>query len=722
MLVFLNPLFLWALAALSIPLVLHLFQRRRTVVTPFPTLRFLKLAQKRSSSRIRFENLILWLLRSLLLALLALAFAMPVIRRTAAADWLARNRRDVVIVVDTSYSMAYTTDRGSAVETARAAATALVEGLGPSDRACVYLAGETPQPLIERPTTEHATVLQAIRSIDWRPEGSSIDAAVALALVTLDQEADGRRDREIFVLTDGQALPWQGFRSAPDATDAGGDARRVIARAHRDAIPLIALFAGAERPENTWPATLTITPPLLLAGQTARLAVTLGRTGPARQISLTLATAETERLNRGVLAEADGETAVELVLPGLEPGVWHGEIRTTVDALPCDDTLGFLLRVRERLPVLVAGPDAATRFLRVALAPGGEAETVQTIAPDALTTADLTAYEAVFLADALPLSGQAILRLEAYVRSGGVLAIFAGDHAPPPAYGDLPFLPAPVREQMAVPVDQAARPIGRASRDDEIFRNFRFPRGVVPSLALKRILAFDPPAEGGSVVLTAGADQPFLLVRPLGRGLVFQFAVSADRDWSTLPLTAFFVPVVHQIIRHGAGATQPPPYANLQTELAAEATIPGLSGDDRLLAPSGHEVPLRGGGPLEWIIEPLTEPGLYTRQRPGGTPEPALVANLDRAESRLDPVAPEALADWTGFRTCRVVRSPEALLDAVDELHKGRLLIEPLLWIILVLALAEWGFANHTLRRESRLSDTLAIDSAGKVSGTSRTS
>ena len=89
MLVFLNPLFLWALAAAAIPLALHLFQRRRTVLTPFPTLRFLKIAQKRSSSRVRFENLILWLLRTLLLLALACAFAMPVIRKTAAADWLA---------------------------------------------------------------------------------------------------------------------------------------------------------------------------------------------------------------------------------------------------------------------------------------------------------------------------------------------------------------------------------------------------------------------------------------------------------------------------------------------------------------------------------------------------------------------------------------------------------------------------------------------------------
>jgi hypothetical protein len=724
MLVFLNPLFLWALAALSIPLVLHLFQRRRTVLTPFPTLRFLKLAQKRSSSRIRFENLILWLLRSLLLAALALAFAMPVIRKTAAADWLARSRRDVVIIIDTSYSMAYETERGNVLEAAKEAAAGLIDGLAPGDRVCVYLAADTPQPLIERPTTEHAAVLQAVRAVEWRPGSSSIDAAVALALHTLDQERDKSRDREIHVLTDGQALPWQGFRTASDdAAGAAGatgaaDGRGVIAREHRDSIPLFALLGGAERPENTWPVSLAITPPLLLAGQDARINVRLGRTGPARQVSVSLFAGETERLNRGVLAEADAETAAELVLSGLEPGLWTGEIRTPVDALPCDDAFGFLIRIRDRLPVLVAGPAESAKFLCVALAPGGGEDAVRAVAPDELATIDLAAYEAVFLADALPLSGQAILRIEEYVRAGGVLALFAGDGAMPQAYADLPFLPAPVRGTAAIPVSEAARPIGRVSRDDAVFRNFRFPRGVVPTLALKRVLLFDPPAKEGSVVLTAGDDQPFLLARPVGRGLVFQFAVSAGRDWSTLPLTAFFVPVVHQIIRHGAGATQHPPFVFLQAELGADDTLPDLRADDRLLAPSGQEVSVRDAGNLSRVIEPLAEPGIYTRSRAGSDPEPVLVANFARAESRLDTATPDELAEWTGFKTFHAARTPEALLAAIDDLHNGRVLAEPLLWFILLLALTEWWYANRTLRKGSKLTDTLTIDPAGKVSGT----
>ena len=67
MLQFLNPVFLIAAGAAVIPLVLHLIQRSRTIRVPFSTIRFLKLAQRRSSRRIRLENFLLWLLRTLLM-------------------------------------------------------------------------------------------------------------------------------------------------------------------------------------------------------------------------------------------------------------------------------------------------------------------------------------------------------------------------------------------------------------------------------------------------------------------------------------------------------------------------------------------------------------------------------------------------------------------------------------------------------------------------------
>ena len=158
-----------------------------------------------------------------------------------------------------------------------------------------------------------------------------------------------------------------------------------------------------------------------------------------------------------------------------------------------------------------------------------------------------------------------------------------------------------------------------------------------------------------------------------------------------------------------------------QNRSGVDEYLPDFRADDRLYAPSGQEIPVRDAGNLVRVVEPLAEPGLYTRRRAGGEPVPALFANPARDESRLDPVTPEELEAWTGFKTLRVERSPEALLAAAAEQHHGRELTELLLWLILPLALAEWWFANRTLRQGTRLTESLAIDPAGKVTGTATT-
>mgnify|MGYP001050245299 CR=1 FL=1 len=70
---FLNPLFLALLAAAAIPLVIHLFSRRKVREVRFSTLRFLALSDRRSMRRINLRRLILLALRMAAIALIALA-------------------------------------------------------------------------------------------------------------------------------------------------------------------------------------------------------------------------------------------------------------------------------------------------------------------------------------------------------------------------------------------------------------------------------------------------------------------------------------------------------------------------------------------------------------------------------------------------------------------------------------------------------------------------
>jgi len=717
MLVFANPMFLWALTAAAIPLMLHMFQRRRTVVTPFPTLRFLKAAQKRSSSRVRFENFLLWLLRTLLLLALGFAFALPVLRTTTTGgSWLSRTRRDVAIVLDASYSMDYELDRGKVFEVCKDAAVSVIEGLLSGDRVCVYAAADTPIPVIEKPTTEHATVVQAIRALTCQPGSSKLDETVAVALHALEQQ-DGRREREVYILTDGQALPWQGFRDAAKKEEQTGGDKVKISREQRDKVSYFALLAGAQQPDNACPVDVKVSPSLMLAGQTARLNVRVGRTGSAKQITVAVDIEGQERGRRSVAAEADSEASVEFAVGGLEPGVHVAKVTTPQDALPEDNEFQFLLRVRKQLPVLLAGPKEATRYLKAALAPGATDDSVKQIDAAELDSTDLRDYQAVFLCDAFPLTGQSTIRIEDYAKTGGVVVIFPGDRADVPAYGDMKILPAPPTGTEDIPAEVAARPLKRIpnQKDQVVNFNLSLPPGSVPNVALKRILKFGDLQENAAVLITAGDGVPFMTGRAVGRGRVFMFGTSANRDWSSFPLTAFFLPVVHQLIRQGAGASVQPPHLVLGSNIPVNDAIPNYREDDVIAMPSGAQLSIKDGGNRTFFIENLSEPGICTRAKGGGQPEPVLAVNTDRFESHLTPVAVDELKEWTGFKKFLTAKDPEEMTRLINEYRNGRSLAEVFLWIALLLALLEWWFANRALRTQTGATEKMTVDLSGKV-------
>jgi len=103
---FLSPLFLWALAALSIPVIIHLFNFRRTRRVLFSNNRFLRQVQEVSTAKRKLRHYLILASRMLFLAFLVLAFAQPVI---PAREQL-QTGRNVLIYIDNSQSMSAETD------------------------------------------------------------------------------------------------------------------------------------------------------------------------------------------------------------------------------------------------------------------------------------------------------------------------------------------------------------------------------------------------------------------------------------------------------------------------------------------------------------------------------------------------------------------------------------------------------------------------------------
>ena len=80
---FLNPLFLFGLAAAAIPVLIHLFTRRKPREVRFPSLEFLAEVNQSEIRRLRLKQWLLLLLRTLAVAFLALAMARPSLRGSA---------------------------------------------------------------------------------------------------------------------------------------------------------------------------------------------------------------------------------------------------------------------------------------------------------------------------------------------------------------------------------------------------------------------------------------------------------------------------------------------------------------------------------------------------------------------------------------------------------------------------------------------------------------
>jgi len=709
MFTFLTPLFLWAAVAAMIPLVLHLIQSRRSVRVPFSTIRFLKLADSHSSRRIKMEHFILWLLRTLLILLLVMAFAMPILRTTGLASFLSRANRDVAIVLDTSSSMHYVMGRETVWDQAIEDAVSVIEGLADQDRVCIFLAGREVTPLIEQLSGDRESAVRRLKQLRPGFTGSRIEPALIAANDALKEEPR-RREREIHIISDNQALPWERFEQWK--TD-------LLA----EHTTLLVSLLGVPNPENTAPLTVTIDPPIIMADRPVSVNVRLTGSGTAHDTIITLIVDEKEIGRRAISRSGNGVSDATFTIPPLGPGVHAARVETPMDNMPPDDAFYFLLRTRDQLPTLCVGSEEATLFLRLAFeanSGAGSGIAVKRIAPDALVDESLDDYACLFLCNALPLPGQEVMQVERYVRSGGLLVIWPGSTARPADYAAwrcLPGLPTAISD---VPIAARTRILRWRQPQHPLLSALR--QGVgTPVVAIRRQLSWDELADDTETLVSAGAEDAFLLARPFGQGRVLCLSISADRSWSDFPLSPYYLPLAHQIVQFAAGMGRFSHYHWITDSLALTDPLPEATLDSALRDPAGAPLSLRSAildGVTALQAEDLDLPGIYTLSTPAQpTPQPALAINMPRQESDLTPIDPADVRARLAVDDVQVATDPATLLRLIEEHRIGKTFGEALLWLALVVALAEVVYGNALARGVPKLSEALHIDATGKVKG-----
>ncbi|MCK4236903.1 MAG: BatA and WFA domain-containing protein, partial [Candidatus Krumholzibacteria bacterium] len=373
---FLNPAFLLALIAVAVPLVIHIFSRRRLPEIPFSTLRFLKRSDKRSMRRISLRRLLLLILRMAGIALLALAFARPVVRGELAALFPAGGSRAACILLDRSYSMGVEEDEGVLFRRAKAGLSAILENMGKDDEVSVVLFDNAVEIVYEAERLECEVISRSLKKAGPSWSGTDLRSAVEEGRRILKKSR--REAKELYIVSDFQRSALGGRKgfeiyNREASEDAEKETKKPgVGGGEAQSIRAFLLPVQPEPGANVAVERI-LTPRIALhRGEITTLKVTLRNTSNALRARFPLEVLVDEHriMEKEIEIPPGGVREENIIFPVERTGWIRGEVRKAMDRLPADDRRFFTLHVREKINVLLVA-DGSSLYLEQALSPEG---------------------------------------------------------------------------------------------------------------------------------------------------------------------------------------------------------------------------------------------------------------------------------------------------------------------------------------------------------------
>ncbi|HEY5915991.1 MAG TPA: VWA domain-containing protein [Chryseolinea sp.] len=204
---FLYPTFLWALTALSIPVIIHLFNFRKTTRIYFSNTRFLKQIKDATTAKRRLKHYLILASRLLFLFFLIIAFCQPVI---PAEEQLSSNP-DVVLYLDNSQSMsAQMDDKTRGLDAAIGFAQSIADVFPPATRYKLITNDFSPFSNTFKTKPE---VLDLLTQIRLSPVSRTLNEVMDKI-----QQDKGLRHQEIFWISDLQKSTLGNISSSVDSS------------------------------------------------------------------------------------------------------------------------------------------------------------------------------------------------------------------------------------------------------------------------------------------------------------------------------------------------------------------------------------------------------------------------------------------------------------------------------------------------------------------------
>jgi len=651
---FVNPAMLWFLSLVSIPIIIYIINRQRFKRIWWAAMEFLLRAMKKNRRRIRIENLLLLIIRTLIVLLAVLAVARPQIG-AAFLGPLARKSRNFFFLLDNSYSMGYKVGATSAFERAKKRLKDILnhtvqdgdivifavmnEGLENWNR--FHIGGEEDRQRLKDAINE--TVLShkgtnyilALRQLFFGKKS-----------VIERLEAAKERENIVVIATDCQQCGW--FKEG-DLTSK--EVRSVFTEVIKRKVALQIIDVSVEEPINVSVDDLRLESQGTTVGLKSGvpLIVTFHNRS-SRQLdgTVTLMVDDMPQETRRVTLPQKKATALKFECSFPDKGVHYVTVKWDADPLAADDFRYLVVEAREKIDLLVVNgrpsPDptedevvlveSALRALQEEGAGGlpvfdYEVRTVGEF-EELASAGRLRNYQVILLANVPSMTVEAYENLKEFVKAGGGVLYFMGDRVDPitlnktmyeDGKGLLPFECIDIfpkqrhpKERYQVVLDAEGHP---ALVDIEAYATTILDKPRVE----RYIRVKEEPRRDVTVLLrlTGQNRSPILVERKFGRGsaiFAFTSASVAWNNWGCLQfLPILLYDTLYYLSSHGITkrnykvgeqlwfAIQQEKIADTQVEIYRPGEAEPLTGE--------LSQPKRLGAPYELLFRKTDKSGVY---------------------------------------------------------------------------------------------------------------
>ncbi|MEO6166878.1 MAG: BatA domain-containing protein [Chitinophagales bacterium] len=641
---FLYPSFLFTLAAIAIPIVIHLFNFRRYKTVYFTNVRFLREVKEQTDSRSRLKHLLILLCRILAIIFLVLAFAQPFIKNKSAP--VAAGKKAISVFIDNSFSMGQLAADVPLLEKAKLKAREIVTAYGADD---VF------QVLTEDFEGRHQRLVDKEEMLNLIKEVQpSSQTQLVADIISRQKQAlnnSGAEQKIVFVISDFQKN-FSDFNLIKEDTTY-----------QTNLVPL-----RTNESDNVYIDTCWMETPVQISGQANRMLVRIKNDGNQSVDNgrLTLQINDQTKAISNFSVAAMSLTYDTISYTITEKG-WNRAGLSLVDhPITFDDSYYLSYPVSEHVNVLVISESAENPYLN-ALFGKNDFFVMQNVPFNKFNYADLSKQQFVILNGLKQLSTGLGAELKKFVEEGGNLLLFPDAASDVSTYNT--FLQSAGSDAFSV-FSAQRKTVNAINTRDEVFTDIF--QQVPQNLAL-------PQASGSFLIATrtntvrdallSFSDGSFFLSKySFGNGILFLSTVPLDKNYTDLPLNPLFAPMLYKmaIARETASANAMVIGRNNLVTIAAD-----LSQGDQVLRLKGQEqefIPsqrLIGNRVLVNINNEINQSGIYSLEDPNNEVRSFVAMNYDRRESDLHFLSNEELLQFSKPLSIRVIQNTQRDLSNV---------------------------------------------------------